>query len=205
MEQFVKQFSLIDFLGITLPGAILVLAANYYIWDITAPCLRFFGANAAVLSAYFVVLSYLCGCALHQLGIWLEYIFPNEKNVFESLPQKKAVQESYERQFNATFPSDAAAQIQAGRQIFRYVQRKERPQRIVIFSAFYTMSRTLLVTFPLLFVITFFCGVRRSVLLLYAAAWIICLTRWAAFDQCCIREAYTIFAAESCTQKHSDS
>lgn len=47
MEQVAKQFSLIDFLGIALPGAMLVLTVNYYMWDLTIPCIKFFGTNTA--------------------------------------------------------------------------------------------------------------------------------------------------------------
>lgn len=42
MEHVTKQFSLIDFLGIALPGVILALTVNY-MWDLAAPCNDFFG------------------------------------------------------------------------------------------------------------------------------------------------------------------
>lgn len=214
MEQITKQLSLVDFLGIALPGAILVLSANYYIGDITAPCVRFFGQNAAILSTYFVVLSYLCGCALHQLGICLEArLLPNEENVFASHCQQEAIREAYRQQFNAPFPDDPAAQIKAGREILHHVQYKDRSQRIVIFSAFYAMSRTLLAAIPLFYITTLFKTVpppatllnivSPPMALLCISAWGICFIRWRTFDQCCISEAYTIFAATFTAQRRS--
>lgn len=206
MKYVIQQFSLTDFLGIALPGGILVLTANYYIWDIEDPCFRFFGHNVAILTAYFVALSYLCGCALHQLGICLEYLLPNEKNVFTSHCQQEAIRESYKRQFHISFPDDTNAQIKAGREIFRHVQCRDRSQRILIFSAFYSMSRTLLATLPLLLLMIAISGAATLfMVLLCIAAWVICFMRWRNFDQCCIGEAYTIFAAGAVVQELSDT
>lgn len=211
MKHVTKQFSLIDFLGIALPGAILALTVNYYVWDLAAPCNDFFGKNAAVLSVYFVALSYLCGSALHQMGIYLEKrLLPNEENVFATHCQQQAIEAAYRRQFLTSFPGDNnnGAQIQAGREIFHHVQSKGRPQRILIFSAFYAMSRTLLVTIPIVFaVIAASCTLTLELLPLCAVcivAWIICFLRWKDFDRCCITEAYTIFAAEEAARAATD-
>lgn len=200
MEQVIKQFSLIDFLGIALPGAALILTVNYYIWDLTTPCIKFFGLNTIVLAVYFVALSYLCGGILHQLGMGIERLLPDEKNVFDSHYQREAIKKVYEQRFDTPFPDDAISQIKAGREIFHHVQRKNRSQRIVTFSAFYAMSRTLLATIPLLFVVVAISNsITLPIFLIYAVAWIICLLRWRYFDQCCISEAYTIFVAEDIT------
>lgn len=200
MEQVAKHFSLIDFLGIALPGAVLVLTINYYIWDLTAPCTKFFGLNTVVLAVYFVALSYLCGGILHQLGIAVEHFLPDEKNVFVTHCQQDAIKKSYEQRFGTSFPDVAAAQVKVGREIFHYVQRKDRSQRIVTFSAFYAMSRTLLVTIPFLIIIIVASkSITPPLFLINIVAWIFCCMRWRYFDQCCISEAYTIFATEDTT------
>ena len=200
MEQVVKQFSLIDFLGIDLPGAVLILTINYYICDLTTPCTKFFGSNTVILAVYFVTLSYLCGGILHQLGISIEHLLPDEKNLFDSHRQQEAIKKAYEQRFGTPFPSDTILQIKAGRDIFHHVQRKNRSQRIVIFSAFYAMCRTLLVTIPLLLIVAVISkSFTLPLFLIYAVAWIFCFLRWRYFDQCCINEAYSIFAAEDIT------
>lgn len=197
MEQVAKQFSLIDFLGIALPGAMLVLTINYYMWDLTTPCIKFFGTNTGTLAVYFVALSYLCGGILHQLGISLECWLPNEKNVFLTHCQQEAIKKAYEQHFSTPFPSDNTSQVEAGREIFHYVQRKNRSQRIITFSAFYAMSRTLLVTVPLLLAIVAASkSITLPLCLIYAVVWIFCFLRWRHFDYCCISEAYTAFATE---------
>ena len=56
MDEFVKQFTLVDFLGFFAPGAILVLAINEYWFDITGPISKLFGGSIVILTAYFILL-----------------------------------------------------------------------------------------------------------------------------------------------------
>ena len=145
MDHVAKQFTLIDFLGVFSPGAIMVFAVNSCILDLKAPYYSFFSDNTVTLSIYFLALSYLFGSALHQLGAMLERFLPQEENVYKTHPYKRAIRIAYARTFKAPFPEGDDNQIKAGRAIFRYVQRGDRPQRIILFNAFYTMSRTLIV------------------------------------------------------------
>lgn len=73
MEPLIKQATLIDVLGILLPGGILILAVNFYgWWDVGAPWKALLGEGELSLLIYFVALSYLCGSVVHQLGAIIE-------------------------------------------------------------------------------------------------------------------------------------
>lgn len=123
MEHVIKHFTLIDFLGIFSPGAMLVLAVNYYAFDLRGPYDSFFTENSITLSVYFLALSYLCGIMLHQLGAMAEMCFEEEDNVYRSCPYQKEISDAYKKNFHTAFPGDEDGQIRAGRQIFSYVQR----------------------------------------------------------------------------------
>lgn len=201
MEYMAKRFTLIDFLGIFSPGAVLVLAVNYYAFDLRVPYDRFFTENMITLSAYFLAISYLCGSALHQLGAMAERYFKEEKNVYSNCLYQKEIKAAYQKKFHMKFPNDEKGQINAGRQIFSYVQRIRRPERIVLFSAFYTMSRTLIVTLFIMLLMTaayrwnVFWSELPLLCIYLAGIWIFCMQR-ERFSNKCIEEAYMLFAFE---------
>lgn len=201
MEHVVKQFTLIDFLGIFASGAVFVLACNYYIMDLTVPCVAFFGNNAVILAAYFIALAYLCGNILHQAGAALESRMASESNVYATIGrQQDRIKKAYKKKFEEEFPVDDAGQIEAGKIVFHYVQRGVRPQRIILFNAFYTMARTALVLMPVLIIITFFCEASLlrcwGLILTYTGAMAVFYYQWKVFDRKCIQEAYMLLVSE---------
>lgn len=72
MEHFLKQFTVIDFLSMSVPGGCLILAWNYYVGGVNEPVIQFFGESTAILAIYFVMLSYLAGMMLQELSKPLE-------------------------------------------------------------------------------------------------------------------------------------
>lgn len=207
MEHIAKQFTLIDFLGIFASGAIFVLACNYYILDLTVPCITFFGNNAVMLAAYFIALAYLCGNILHQLGAAVESRMATEINVYATRGrQQSLIRDAYREKLGEEFPDDNAGQIEAGKNVFYYVQRRVRPQRIVLFNAFYTMARTALVLIPILIIITFFCESNSTrclgLILAYAGAMVVFYYQWKVFDRKCIQEAYILLVSEHISEQH---
>ncbi len=73
MEKFLKDFTVIDFWGLMLPGAIFVLFTNGYgFFQYPELYLRFFGSAEKIselgLLAYFVAASYIIGTLFHELG-----------------------------------------------------------------------------------------------------------------------------------------
>lgn len=201
MEHVAKQFTLIDFLGIFVSGAVFVLACNYYITDLTAPCIAFFGNGTVMLAAYFVALSYLCGNILHQMGAALESRIAVEYNVYASMGHwQTLIRKAYQEEFDEAFPDSQEGQIQAGKSVFHYVQRLVRPQRIVLFNAFYTMARTALVLMPVLILITFFCESNPTwkwrLIPAYGGAMAVFYYQWKVFDRKCIQEAYMLLISE---------
>ena len=191
MEPIVKQFTLIDFLGIFAPGAVMTLAVHFYVWDLTLPFQKFFGENAVMLAVYFIVLSYLCGSLLHQLGAtvenWLSRQF-GERNLHQEYLVRSEVQAAYEKHFHRIFPADITGQVKAGKDIYHYVQKRERPQRILIFSAFYTMGRSMAVTLLGVMLITGIANWKELqkvwlLLLCYAIAILLFILRWKRFEK----------------------
>lgn len=201
MEQIAKQFTLIDLLGFFTPGAIMTLATNVYIGDLTEPFDKFFGENALMLAVYFLTLSYLFGTVLHQVGSLFDWIIwrsgkKRVQKVHEEYSQRQMVRDRYTACFGVEFPEDS---VKAGQEIFRYVQHRERPPRIIIFNAFYTMSRTLVVALTGVILMMLFSKDKTdglSAWLLPIAAMIpIFWSRWVRFERKCVEEAYMLFIA----------
>lgn len=71
MENFIKELTIIDFLGILVPGSFLILLFNQdyairHIW-----C-GYFGTDSAADTVIFLVVGYLVGMLIHELGDLLE-------------------------------------------------------------------------------------------------------------------------------------
>lgn len=112
------------------------------------PAREFFGDNIWLLGAYFVILSYLAGHIAEQVGALLERllrVFPFWRKLIakDGCVNSQALSNAYALHFpNDTYPTDEAGKAEALRRIFHFLQKEERPQRILIFSAFYTVSRS---------------------------------------------------------------
>ena len=207
MDEVAKNFTLVDFLGIFAPGAALILSVKGYGWHPEAPAREFFGDNIWLLCAYFVILSYLAGHIAEQVGALLEQLlrlFPFWRKLIakDGDVNSQALSDAYSLHFpNDTYPTDESEKAEAIRRIFHFVQKKERPQRLLIFSAFYTMSRSFTAELILLSFYTWYRSSRRSGVF-WIPPWvcvlltvIFCL-RWIRFEQKCMEEACLIFASK---------
>lgn len=197
MDELLKRFTLIDFAGIFAPGAVLTLVLNFFGPDLSAPFDSFFGENAVMLAVYFLTISYLLGSALHQLGACLERLWKvniNHKKYCEAPEIRAAYQRCFQMELTGDFP-------EAGARIFHYLQQDSRPERIILFNSFYTMSRTMVVTLGILILITVFYkwttltfGAMVIRLAVYVLGIILFRSRWSRFEKKCIEEAYFLFS-----------
>ena len=221
MEHITEQFTLVDFLGILMPGAIVTLAINTYAWDLTLPAVKFFGRNSLVMAVYFVGTSYFVGHILHQLSLLMEKYIWKVPNMHKKYMTRPEILQAYRKRFSLEASPDNSPEaesdttnsektvseedewemVKAGQNIFHYVQRKERPQRIVLFTAFYTMSRAMVVAFALLFGFALWSGrteLLKALPLLTVYTLLIALfrSRWLNFEEKCLDEAYMLFLTE---------
>lgn len=220
MSDVLKRFTLIDFLGIFTPGAMMLLCLQMRFGWVTEPCVRFFGESEIALFAYFIWGSYLLGTFLHHAGWVMEWVAwkcgihysPNMQDCFWIPPQgnhadrnsrteAERVISAYQSKIDAVLPATGAERIEAGRKILHYIQRNRRPERIVLFSAFYSMHRTL--SFSLMaimgLVVTYGgwgFAVKIQTLAVIAVLLAISVHRWWDFDWRCVEEAYMMFVAD---------
>lgn len=208
MERLIRQTTLIDTLGILLPGSVLLLAVNYYgILNIALPWKALFEGGDIPMLIYFAGASYICGSVIHEVGAFVEKLAQRllcKVNLHAEYWKEKAVQDAYRACFKKEPPVEGEAgkdirseQIKAGKEIFSYVQQGERDQRIVLFHAFYAMGRALALTLICVTIL-----VVRS-----ASDWknaicpiVACLVgivvfscRWWHYESKCLDEAYRLF------------
>lgn len=212
MDQLMKHITLIDTLGIFLPGAILIVSVNFYgIWDAAAPWKTLFGEGDVPMLVYFVGLSYLCGSVIHQVSAVAEQLLMKVPQLGRSMHAPYWEDPKVCRAYRAVFqkappvqdPSLSKKELQirqlkAGQEIFRTVRQRTQPQQMILFDAIYTMSRAL--------VLTLFCVAVMAI----AAQWhtwnavlptvavcvacmVIFFRRWVWYEARCIDEAYRIF------------
>lgn len=205
MKHIVSPMTLIDFLGIFIPGAVLILVLNLYIGNIANICTLFFGDNELVLCIFFAVISYICGCMLHQIG-WLieDYLWEvNAKH--EEHFDNSAVKVAYKAHFAEEAPNDTKKCIEAGKRIYAYIQKNGRPSRILIFHASYTMSRTLVVTALVIIMVevsAILCSYEKYIkmwplIILCGCIIAVFRSRWVRFEKKCVDESYMLFITEN--------
>ena len=206
MERLIKQATLIDFLGILLPGAVFVIAVHYYgVWDVASPWNALFGAESASLLIYFAGVSYLCGSVIHQIGAVVEQCLTfgplRNKNMHEKYWNEPAIQDAYRKTFGKEPPKENDKrewQIAAGREVFRTIQRGERPQRIILFSAFYTMSRAMVLSLTCVGIMAiwherYYLVASIPTICVCVVGGIVFYRRWIWYESHCVDEAYRIF------------
>lgn len=197
MDQILKRFTLIDFTGIFAPGAVMTLALNFCGLDLTAPFDSFFGENAVMLALYFLTLSYLMGSALHQLGACLELWLKVDLE-HETYHGKPEIAAAYDRCFHTVIPENTE---EAWARILHYLQRDNRPERVILFNSFYTMSRTMVVTLICLIPLMIYHNHGLSISW-QAAVWLLAYIpmialfrgRWVRFEKKFVEEVYLLFS-----------
>jgi len=161
MQDFFKQFTIIDFLAMFIPGGCFILLLNAGdVLPLTKLCTAFFGENGVALSFYFVILSYLTGSLLHECGKPLEKLLRLTPEDYLRKPKKG--KESQTHRLLREKLCGANGEIRSCDEAYSYVkimvQGKGEYQKRRLFSAFYGMSRTMLVTIPLTILIFLLAG-----------------------------------------------
>ena len=205
MEEFVKQLTLIDYFGILIPGLIFNFALGMTWNDITAPVKNLFGENVIALFLYFLIISYLMGHALAQIAAMTEDVFWKTRFWRKIiLPEDYFRGEDIKRAYaicfpDREFPSNSDQEAKVSGEIFRYIQKDRRPQRILVFSAFYTMSRALVIAFFLAMLLLIFenTGIfdLRKYMILSVALILLFFLRWIQFEKKGLEEARMLFIA----------
>ena len=162
LGHFVRRFTIIDFLGYLIPGAIITLALNQRFGHvIQEPLIAFFGHQIVLLSIYFLVLSYLFGTIIHEisqlLGFLADFILSKklisrEREGHTLYYYHKVFQQP---EFYGPFrlKSNMFERRQAGkrlRKIQRFLQPELEKTKFPLLRAFSTMGRTGAVTAILL-------------------------------------------------------
>lgn len=212
MDQLMRHVTLIDTLGIFLPGAILIVAVNFYgIWDVSGPWKALFGEGDIPMLVYFVGLSYLCGSVIHQVGAMAEQLLMKVprlgRDLHASYWKDPRVCCVYQAVFQKVPPVQDSSlskkelrvrQLEAGQEIFRTVRHRTQPQQMILFDAIYTMSRAVVLTLLCVAVMAIKVQWHRwNTALPTAAVCVVCMAiffrRWMWYEARCIDEAYRIF------------
>ena len=198
MDEAIKYFTMVDYLGILIPGLTLLYAAQP-VRDVVTPELL---TDHIVLAASGIIIAgYILGSALSQAASMLEDAlwhvpFWQSAVVPADYFEDNVIQEAYCFVFAVdSVPDTREKQCAATGDIFRYIQREKRPDRIVIFTAFYTMSRALFITFCLILLLM---RAGQAALTLWAepvcaVLAVLFLLRWIQFERKCITESRLLF------------
>lgn len=139
MDHFVKRFTVIDFLGIFVPGAVLALAVQYYLQGLLPPFETFFGAESPWLAVYFVLVSYVIGILIQEPGKQLEkWIIKGETDPDDL---EMAIDLYYKKFYPDTDLDEK--HIKTYVDIYHYIRclPESEQGKVPLFSAFYCMSR----------------------------------------------------------------
>ena len=192
-----------------MPGAILLLTANGRWFDFAAPVRRLFGENSVVLAVSFIFLSYLCGHVVDELGHLLESLLSGlllRISFFRGWIVKRLhfTREDIAKAYAACFPERELPEgdkgtLEGAWTIFRYVQRETRTQRILMFSSFHTMSRSMFVA--LLFILILqWQTISTDLLIGSGVLMVIFCIRWVRFEYKCLDEALLLCVSKSAPQ-----
>lgn len=162
MEHFLKQFTVIDFLSMSVPGGCLILAWNYYVGGVNEPVIQFFGESTAILAIYFVMLSYLAGMMLQELSKPLEKKWVRDLDDLNAEWQNtQKIAEYYKNHFGLSIKEAQAngGSQKVGREIFLCVSDPPiTGSKLNLFQAFYGMGRNSTAAAFLIFVISVIFG-----------------------------------------------
>lgn len=138
LKHIIKRFTIIDLLGMAVPGAMLVLAWNFYFGGITAPVEHLFGESGIALTLYFVVISYLAGMLVQEISKPLEKLLSSGvKSVNEEWQNNSAVKRYYSKKFGE---KDSEKEME--RKVFLFVSDLNiNESKLDLFHSFYSMAR----------------------------------------------------------------
>lgn len=191
MDAAISLFSLIDIIGILLPGGLLAVCVCYFWFDMMLPVNELFADNSFMLTTCFFGLSFIFGSALHTLGSLLESLLGK---VFKGGETTAIERAAYQNLLGKNSPKNKREYM---KDVFAYVQRDTRPPLIVMFTAYSTMSRNLTVALSMAAFIVWRSGIRNQTLYLVLIGILIFIVRWSHFDNLRIRAASAIFVADA--------
>ena len=152
MEHFLKNFTVIDFLGIFTPGALVTLAYNSYFGGATAPFTKFFADQSVTLVFYFVFLAYLVGILLQEISKPLDKIPFVDASFHKAWQANPKVREMYKKTFGLSNRSNSGGGTQqrtvdskeneVWENIYRQTQPGIKENKIPLFHAFASMARS---------------------------------------------------------------
>lgn len=195
MDHFYRQFTVIDFLSMFIPGAAAVLAVSMTMLPVTAPWYAFFGSDSVIgLSIYFVVISYLVGHMLCQLTKPLERLsFFNKpltqlRSEYETYVQQKAEKLG----LNTYLPQHSGTQTtkMLWRRVYYFTLTHAECSRLRLMHGFYGLFRSLTGT---VIVIIFCCFAQIWILRWYLLLAVVCCGVFFVFCFCRAVKFYIVY------------
>ena len=139
-----RQFTVIDFLSMLIPGAVVVLVANWVGVPFVALWTAFVPDESIGLTLYLVVLSYLVGHVLSQVTKPLEKLsgFQNSEREMRTEYEDMVMKKAEELGLTEYIPKDQREEKLLWRRVQYCVLQRADCQRLRLMQGFYGLCRS---------------------------------------------------------------
>lgn len=139
-----RQFTVIDFLSMLIPGAVVVLVANWVGVPFVALWTAFVPDGSIGLTLYLVVLSYLVGHVLSQVTKPLEKLsgFQNSEREMRTEYEDMVMKKAEELGLTEYIPKDQREEKLLWRRVQYCVLQRADCQRLRLMQGFYGLCRS---------------------------------------------------------------
>lgn len=139
-----RQFTVIDFLSMFIPGAVVVLVANWAGVPLVALWTSFVPDGSLGLTLYLVVLSYLVGHVLSQVTKPLEKLsgFQNSEREMRTEYEDVVMKKAEELGLTEYIPKDQREEKLLWRRVQYCVLQRADCQRLRLMQGFYGLCRS---------------------------------------------------------------
>lgn len=139
-----RQFTVIDFLSMLIPGAVVVLVANWVGVPFVALWTAFVPDGSIGLTLYLVVLSYLVGHVLSQVTKPLEKLsgFQNSEREMRTEYEDVVMKKAEELGLTEYIPKDQREEKLLWRRVQYCVLQRADCQRLRLMQGFYGLCRS---------------------------------------------------------------
>ena len=139
-----RQFTVIDFLSMFIPGAVVVLVANWVGVPFVALWTAFVPDGSIGLTLYLVVLSYLVGHVLSQVTKPLEKLsgFQNSEREMRTEYEDMVMKKAEELGLTEYIPKDQREEKMLWRRVQYCVLQRADCQRLRLMQGFYGLCRS---------------------------------------------------------------
>lgn len=139
-----RQFTVIDFLSMFIPGAVVVLVANWVGVPFVALWTAFVPDGSIGLTLYLVVLSYLVGHVLSQVTKPLEKLsgFQNSEREIRTEYEDMVMKKAEELGLTEYIPKDQREEKLLWRRVQYCVLQRADCQRLRLMQGFYGLCRS---------------------------------------------------------------